>query len=237
MSQIVCIIGNKGGTGKTTLSHMLSHGLGLLGQRAVCAVTDHEREPLIPKGRRYVLADARQAPNRQKVLETLKRIEGWIGIIDGGANQTPIDLELYATADLVLLPFRDSPEDVRTVIADMRRFPNAWALPSQWPTNPWQYQAAQHVLSEFPTELQDRVLAPVFAVSASKTLLHKQIPETLATPLNNSARALAHQILELLPQPLPAKNLLANKVDARTSSHAADGVSTINTLSPEYSIQ
>src|SRR5262245_42515661 len=31
MADIICIIGNKGGTGKTTLSHMLCQGMGLLG--------------------------------------------------------------------------------------------------------------------------------------------------------------------------------------------------------------
>ena len=58
MAEIVCIIGNKGGTGKTTLSHMLCQGLGLLGQRSVCVLTDTQREPLDPEGRRYLVADA-----------------------------------------------------------------------------------------------------------------------------------------------------------------------------------
>ena len=45
MAEIICVIGNKGGTGKTTLSHMLCQGLGLLGQRAACVLTDTSREP------------------------------------------------------------------------------------------------------------------------------------------------------------------------------------------------
>ena len=51
MAEIICVIGNKGGTGKTTLSHMLCQGLGLLGQRSVCVLTDTHREPLDPDGR------------------------------------------------------------------------------------------------------------------------------------------------------------------------------------------
>ena len=35
MADIICVIGNKGGTGKTTFSHMLSQGMGLVGQRSV----------------------------------------------------------------------------------------------------------------------------------------------------------------------------------------------------------
>ena len=42
MAEIICVIGNKGGTGKTTLSHMLCQGLGLLGQRAACVLTGAE---------------------------------------------------------------------------------------------------------------------------------------------------------------------------------------------------
>ena len=35
MSHIISVIGNKGGTGKTTISQMLAHGLGLLGRRSM----------------------------------------------------------------------------------------------------------------------------------------------------------------------------------------------------------
>ena len=46
MAQIICVLGNKSGTGKTTISHMLGQGLGLLGLRTVVAVTDETRERL-----------------------------------------------------------------------------------------------------------------------------------------------------------------------------------------------
>ncbi len=42
----------------------------------------------------------------------------------------------------MLLPFRDSHEDLRTVLRDLEAFPNAYALPSQWPTNAWARDAA-----------------------------------------------------------------------------------------------
>ena len=51
MSRIICIIGNKGGTGKTTLSHMLCQGFGLLGQRSACVLTDSSPAPLSPAWR------------------------------------------------------------------------------------------------------------------------------------------------------------------------------------------
>ena len=119
MAEIICVIGNKGGTGKTTLSHMLCQGLGLLGQRAACVLTDTTREPLVPAGRRYLIADARTRDSLTKVVDKLRTLDDWIGVIDGGGNRTEMDRKLYALSDIVLLPFRESHEDIRTVLRDL----------------------------------------------------------------------------------------------------------------------
>ena len=95
MAQIICIIGNKGGTGKTTVSHMLSQGFGLLGQRSACVLTDTAREPLSPEGRRYLTADARSPEALAKVMEKLRSLNGWMGVIDGGGNRSEMDRKLY----------------------------------------------------------------------------------------------------------------------------------------------
>jgi chromosome partitioning protein len=155
MAEIVCIIGNKGGTGKTTLSHMLCQGMGLLGQRSVCVLTDTHREPLDPDGRRYLVADARTREALGKVVDKIRTLPGWMGVIDGGGNRSEMDRKLYGLASLVLLPFRDSHEDIRTVIKDLEAFPRAWAIPSQWPTNPWQQEAAEKTIRD-----QSRVSTP-----------------------------------------------------------------------------
>lgn len=198
MAEIVCIIGNKGGTGKTTLSHMLAQGLGLLSRRAVCVLTDAEREPLDPAGRRYLVADARSREALVKVVAKVRDLKGWLGVMDGGANRADMDRRLYGIADLVLLPFRDSHEDMRTVARDLETFPRAYALPSQWPTNPWQRDAAQRTLDEQLGFYSGRILDPVPALSASKLLLHKHVPDTLPTPLANACRRLAGEVLDAL---------------------------------------
>lgn len=198
MAQIICIIGNKGGTGKTTLSHMLSQGFGLLGQRSACVLTDSSREPLSPEGRRYLTADARSAEALGRVMDKLRTLNGWMGVIDGGGNRTEIDRKLYSLANVVLLPFRDSHEDIRTVVKDLEMFPRAWALPSQWPSNPWQREAAQRTIDTQLGEFKDRILDPVSALSSSKLLLQKGIPAQLPTPLANACRGIARQVLDLL---------------------------------------
>lgn len=198
MAQIICIIGNKGGTGKTTISHMLSQGFGLLGQRSACVLTDTAREPLSPEGRRYLTADARSPEALGKVMDKLRTLNGWMGVIDGGGNRTEFDRKLYSHADLVLLPFRDSHEDIRTVVKDLEMFPRAWALPSQWPTNPWQRDAASRSVNTQLAAFRERILEPLSALSSSKLLLQKQVPAQLPTPLANACRGVARQVLDLL---------------------------------------
>ncbi|OYY40842.1 MAG: hypothetical protein B7Y56_15615 [Gallionellales bacterium 35-53-114] len=46
VGKLICVIGNKGGTGKTSITHMLCHGFGLLGMRSIAVLTDTSREPL-----------------------------------------------------------------------------------------------------------------------------------------------------------------------------------------------
>ena len=198
MAEIICVIGNKGGTGKTTLSHMLCQGLGLLGQRAACVLTDTTREPLVPAGRRYLIADARTRDSLTKVVDKLRTLDDWIGVIDGGGNRTEMDRKLYALSDLVLLPFRESHEDIRTVLRDLEMFPRAYAIPTQWPTNPWQRDAADRSVARLLGAHRHRILRPVNALSSTKLLLQKQLPEQLPTPLANACRAVARQLLEVL---------------------------------------
>jgi chromosome partitioning protein len=206
MADIICVIGNKGGTGKTTISHMLCHGMGLLGQRSVCVLTDSSREPLDPSGRRYLIADARSREALVKVSNKIRSLKVWLGVIDGGGNRTEMDRNLYSLADLVLLPFRDSHEDIRTVIRDLEMFPRAYAIPSQWPTNIWQRDAAEKTVDEFLARFGDRILSPVATISASKQLLQKTIPGTLPTPLANASRSIARQVLDLLQISMPVMN-------------------------------
>lgn len=202
MADIICVIGNKGGTGKTTLSHMLCQGMGLLGQRSVCVLTDSHREPLDPAERRYLIADARSREALAKITDKIRSLNAWLGVIDGGGNRTEMDRRLYALADLVLLPFRDSHEDIRTVIRDLELFPCAYAIPTQWPTNAWQREAAEKTVGTQLAPYRDRILDPVFSLSVSKLLLEKTLPGSLPTPLANACRAVAHQVVDLLQLPL-----------------------------------
>lgn len=221
MADIICVIGNKGGTGKTTLSHMLCQGMGLLGQRSVCVLTDTHREPLAPNGRRYLVADARSREALARVVDKIRSLNAWMGVIDGGGNRTETDQKLYGLADLVLLPFRDSQEDIRTVIRDLEMFPRAYAIPSQWPTNAWAREAAERLIQDMLEPYRDRILDPIFALGASKLLLQKQIPAVLPTPLANASRFAAHQVLDLLQIPIDTTLDITDNTPQNSMSMAA----------------
>jgi chromosome partitioning protein len=196
VNRLICIIGNKGGTGKTSITHMLCHGLGLLGKRSIAVLTDIYREPLSREGRHYTPLDGRSPEKLEKIVAKLETMPDWYGVIDGTANHPEMDKQLYEMCDLVLLPFRDSHEDIRTVRHDLDDYPKAWGVPSQWPTNPWQQLAAERTLDELMQDYRPRLLEPVYSVSSSKLLLQTQIPHELPTALGNVSRSLAWQVLE-----------------------------------------
>jgi chromosome partitioning protein len=196
MNRLICVIGNKGGTGKTSITHMLCHGLGLLGRRSIAVMTDNYREPVSREGRLYTPLDGRSPEKFEKIIAKLETMPDWFGVIDGVANHPEMDKRLYEMSALVLLPFRDSHEDIRTVRNDLDCYPGAFGLPSQWPTNPWQQMAAERTLDELMQDYRSRLLDPVYAVSSSKLLLHTQIPPELPTVLGNVCRGLAWQVLE-----------------------------------------
>jgi len=198
MAQIIAILGNKGGTGKTTNAHLLCYGLGLLGTHSVCLLTDTHREPLDKHGRNYLPMDARTPAQLSALVKKLSLVDGWLGVIDGGANHPERDLALAQHAGLVILPFRESHEDIRTVIDDLERLPKSLALPSQWPTNAWQRDAANRNVASLMGKYRARMLEPLNAISASKLLLQHHLPDNIPTPLRNAARRFAAQVLDRL---------------------------------------
>ena len=201
MERLICVIGNKGGTGKTSITHMLCHGLGLLGRRSIAVLTDAAREPLSRGMRCYTPLDGRSPERLDEIVAKLETRPKWLGVIDGGGNRPELDRKFYEMSGLALLPFRDSHEDIRTVRNDLDTFPEALGVPSQWPTNPWQQMAAERTLDEMMQAYRPRLLDPVYAVSASKLLLQGQISPDLPTVLNNICRNLAWQVLERLNLP------------------------------------
>jgi hypothetical protein len=134
-----------------------------------------------------------------------------------------MDRKLSALSDIVLLPFRESHEDLRTVTRDLEMFPRAYAVPTQWPTNAWQREAADRGVAQMMAAHRDRLLHPVATLSASKLLLQKTLPETLPTPVANACRAFARQVLEIMEIEEP---------EAASGLHEDDSARFSDRLSP-----
>ena len=221
MAQIICVLGNKGGTGKTTISHMLGQGLGLLGLRTVVAVTDETREPLSRANRRYLPVDARSPDQLERIASKLSGVDGWIGVIDGGGGRIEFDSRLARMASVVLLPFRDSHEDLRTVLQDLERFPAAHGIPSQWPTNAFARDAADRSLDALLARHADRFLPPVMSLSASKLLLQLELPASIPSTVSAACRALAREVARLAEIELPIEEAPIGKQRQRSEPFVA----------------
>jgi chromosome partitioning protein len=181
MSHIVYVGGQKGGTTKSTLSHMLCLGAILRKEPAAYVLTDPHRE-LKAEGRPFGVLDGRN-PNQlaQIIGANHSTKNGWL-IIDGGGNRPSFDLAMAAEASLCLLPFRDSEEDVETVALDLKAIPQALAWPSAWPTNIRAQKAVRSLIAALALAFPERVIEPpIYFVNSAKELLGKSLdnPSTL----------------------------------------------------------
>lgn len=175
----ISVLGTKGGVGKTTISHLLAQGLARFGIRTIMMTTDHTagRKVLSDAKRRYNTFNAQTTLQMQYGFNAFANIEVGSGnavmLIDGGGNRIETDNVIAKYSDIILLPFRDSEEDIRVVTEDMKRLPEAYALPSAWPTNNFASASADKVLLKMEAEFPRRILSPVPVCRATQQLLRE----------------------------------------------------------------
>src|SRR5690242_17152148 len=107
---IVFFAGTRGGVGKTVMSHAACLGAILHDQPAVYVLTDPLRK-LREQGRPYGVLDGKEPQALAHILEASRKTSGWT-IIDGGGNRPAFDEAIAAVADLCILPFRNTDEDI-----------------------------------------------------------------------------------------------------------------------------
>lgn len=187
MSHSIYFGGQKGGSTKTTTSHLVCLGAILVKQPAAYVLTDPRRQ-LKEAGRPYSVLDGRQPKELAKIIGAIEtQRNGW-WIFDGGGNRPAFDAEMARSVDLVILPFRDSEEDLEAVTLDLRTYPNAFAWPCAWPTNDKARQAAQHYIDALALAFPLRVMTtPLYFVNSAKELLGASL-ENPSTPTRSAAR-------------------------------------------------
>lgn len=196
MSTIIYVGGQKGGTSKTTTSHLICLGAVLKRQPAAYVLTDPHRR-VKSAGRPYGVLDGRDGNALAQVITSSRVTQnGWL-IIDGGGNRPSFDQVMTRQADLTLLPFRASEEDTDAVALDLDCLPNAIALPAAWPTNRYARASAQRLIEELSARFPDRVVtSPMDFVNSTAELVGTSL-DNPASVLRNAARS-AFALLEQL---------------------------------------
>lgn len=197
MAKIIAVLGAKGGTGKTTISHMLGHGFGLLDTNCIVLLTDQRRRLMPSKNRRYLPFDARNPNNYDGIKEMLDAMIDTVAVVDGGGNRPDVDAIFNQEADLTLLPFRDGLEDIDTVRQDLERLEGSYAIPSQWPTAKWRRETVEERVDQYLADFKDRILAPISFMPALDLLLVPDLRDSLPTKLNNACRAVVDPLFEM----------------------------------------
>ena len=187
MTGIVFFAGAKGGVGKSATSHLACLGAILRNQPAAYVLTDPNRR-LRGEGRPYGVLDGREPHQLANILSVSRNgFGGWM-IIDGGGNRPAFDLEVAAAADLCILPFRASEEDLDTVADDLRRIPNAIAWPTAWPTNPYASRAAQFLIEGLTKAFPLRLMNPPIPFVNSVSELLSASLDAPSSPVRQLAR-------------------------------------------------
>ena len=193
MSHTVVFAGDKGGSGKTTGSHALCHGLGMHGVRAIHVTTDPRRLVLPADTRRYATLDGRDVRQLARVIDQLADRTDCVLVIDGGGGRPEVDQVLAKVADLTLVPFLHSGEDLRVAVADLERLPHAHGLPNRWPTQTWARAAAERDLDKHMRALKARCLNPLPEINGLITLVSEEGPNVR---INGPCKSFTLRILE-----------------------------------------
>ena len=176
----ISVLGSKGGASKTTTSHLVCHGLSKFMIRSILLTTDHSqgRKSLGDENRLYKAVAGQTDQSLKNAFVKFDQVDvskySAALVVDGGGNRQAVDDVLAKYSDIILLPFRDSEEDIRVVIEDMKRLPTGYALPSCWPTNNFANTAAERVLQKMEAEFPGRILKPVPVCRATQQLLREE---------------------------------------------------------------
>jgi chromosome partitioning protein len=197
--RIVSFLGKKGGVGKTTNAHATAHGLSMVGIPAAYIMTD-DRELLSDEKRVYSIIDGRSVAKLERAVTTAKQHGGGNGImvIDGGGNRVVVDDLIASISNLVVLPFTADDDSVYVVATDLGRFPKAFALPTNWPTNSKAATIDAGYIEKLEAQFPGRILPSVPTTHAIRDFVLSEFNGALLPPAQRYCRAVARQIASLL---------------------------------------
>ncbi len=199
---IIFFGGDKGGVGKSATTHGACLGAILRNQSAVYVLTDPKRK-IRAEGRPYGVLDGREPQKLANILNASRNgLGGWT-FVDGGGNRPAFDEEVAAAADLCILLFRASEEDLDPVADNLRRIPDAVAWPTAWPTNPYAARAAHFMIEGLVKAFPLRVINPPIPFVNSVSELLSASLDSPSTPVRHLARKIFDVMAEEFDQRRP----------------------------------
>jgi len=194
LAKVIAVAGTKGGTGKSTLSHLIAHGAGSLPKPipAVVLTTD-EDDDLLEGNRRYVVVDGRTPELLASQLEDLLYVEHLLIVIDGAAGRADLDEVIAKLADVLVVPFGPADHEVTRVNKNLATAPKGIALPNRWPAHQATRARANRLLERIPKER--RFEFPFPAIPKLDGLFSATRYAELAYDIASPARGLVTEVL------------------------------------------
>lgn len=196
----IAIVGSKGGSGKTSLSHALALGASWHNTDAILCHTDN-KDPLVIKKRPYLYVDTRDPKKLNQMIDFAHSREG-LFIVDGGGNRTEVDTWIAPLMDLLLIPITPDQDSVKQAIRDYSLIKDAGGsnihyLINRFPANRFEHNFIKKLLSDI---IDDDILCIIPDVKSIRILVKDDDKDfyTPATKLNNLARGFFKKVMRNL---------------------------------------
>ena len=165
---LIVVYSEKGGVGKTSLSHSIAFGAGVVEGPEFGVIFGHtdRREPVMDTSRPYEMIDMRDPQDGYEILQKAVSSEDeGLFLIDTGANLKDYSKILLEAADLILVPVVDDFDSVRMAVEAGSYHPEKTAFivnraPSKYASEYQDFE--KEVLNEFkdkPTLLYPQIRA------------------------------------------------------------------------------
>jgi hypothetical protein len=170
----------------------------MVGIPAAYVMTD-DRELLSDEKRVYSIIDGRTVPQLENAVATARQHAGaGVIVIDGGGNRAVVDDLLASISTVILLPFTADDDSVHVVATDLAKFPQAFALPSNWPTNSKAANIDAGYIHKLDTQFPSRILPPIPATHAVRDFVLSEFNGILLPPAQRYCRVVARQVAALM---------------------------------------